>query len=155
LKFPLVSVSVRVAGWDEVESVKQRRRSQGAAPASGRSRGELAALTDALRVFASEREWEKFHSPKNLAMALAVEVAELQEPFQWLTERESRRMGRAELSTIAEEVADVQIYLLMLADKLGIDVTRAVEEKIEKNRTRYPVERVRGTAKRERRLEGR
>jgi NTP pyrophosphatase (non-canonical NTP hydrolase) len=84
-------------------------------------------------------------------MALFVEVAELAEHFQWLTERESFQVGSAERSEIADEAADVQIYLLMLGDKLGIDLIRAVEEKIEKNRARYPVEQVRGVAKKARR----
>jgi dCTP diphosphatase len=114
-------------------------------------RSELVVLMKALRDFAREREWERFHSPKNLATALSVEVAELLEPFQWLTEDESRRMSAASLSAIREEVADVQIYLLMLADKLGIDVALAVREKIEKNRANYPVEKVRGSTRRPRR----
>lgn len=112
---------------------------------------DLAALTTALTAFAKERDWEKFHSPKNLAMALSVEAAELLEHFQWLTESESNRLDSTKLSEITEEAADVQIYLLMLADKMGIDLTRAVEDKIEKNRARYPVDEVRGTAKKARR----
>jgi NTP pyrophosphatase (non-canonical NTP hydrolase) len=109
-------------------------------------RNDLAALTSTLREFAKERDWEKFHSPKNLVMALSVEVAELMEHFQWLTEAESLRVSRAKRSEITKEVADVQIYLLLLADKLRIDLSRAVEEKIERNRARYPVEAVRGRA---------
>jgi dCTP diphosphatase len=137
----------------EVVVVEDRRRRLGVRVARQQVRSPLdvAALTNALRAFAGEREWEKFHSPKNLAIALSVEVAELLEPFQWLTEGESLRMSRTRLSEIADEVADVQIYLLMLADKLGIDLARAVEAKIEKNRTHYPVEKVRGSAKRPRR----
>jgi dCTP diphosphatase len=116
----------------------------------GRKRDELASLTSALRAFARERDWGKFHSPKNLAMALSVEVAELLEHFQWLTERESSEISRAARSEIADEAADVQIYLLMLADKLQIDLVRAVEDKIERNRARYPVEQARGVAKKAR-----
>jgi len=107
---------------------------------------DLSAISKALAEFASEREWEKFHSPKNLAMALSVEVAELLEHFQWLTETESRQLAGAKVSEIAEEVADVQIFLLMLADKLGIDLINAVEAKIEKNRSKYPADKVRGSA---------
>lgn len=111
----------------------------------------ITSLTEELRVFARERAWGRFHSPKNLVMALSVEVAELMEHFQWLTERQSRRPSRGLRPALAEELADVQIYLLMLADKLQIDLTEAVEEKIEKNRERYSVERSRGHAKKARR----
>src|SRR5574338_409580 len=127
------------------------KRTRDASAAIRRKRSDLASLTSALRAFSSERDWGKFHSPKNLAMAISVEVAELVEHFQWLTERESLRVGRAQRSEIADEGADVQIYLLMLADKLQIDLVRAAEEKIEKNRARYPVERVHGVAKKARR----
>jgi NTP pyrophosphatase (non-canonical NTP hydrolase) len=127
----------------------KRTRSTGTRRSTRRS--DLASLISVLQAFASERDWGKFHSPKNLAMALSVEVGELMEHFQWLTERESFQVGCAERSEIAEETADVQIYLLMLADKLRIDLVRAVEEKIEKNRTRYPVDQVRGVAKKARR----
>lgn len=112
---------------------------------------DLTAISAALAAFAREREWEKFHSPKNLAMALAVEAAELLEHFQWITEHESRHLEAAKISEVAEEVADVQIYLLMLGEKLGIDLTRAVEAKIEKNRSKFPVEEIRGRAARPRR----
>jgi NTP pyrophosphatase (non-canonical NTP hydrolase) len=122
---------------------------------TARKSNDLASLTRALRAFAGERDWEQFHSPKNLAMAVSVEVAELLEHFQWLTESESFRVGREHRSEIADEVADVQIYLLMLADKLRIDLVRAVEEKIEKNRMRYPVQQVRGVAKKARGSEAR
>ncbi len=114
---------------------------------------DLAALTMELAAFSRERDWQKFHSPKNLAMALSVETAELLEHFQWLTEDESTRLNSTTRSEIADEAADVQIYLLMLAEKLQIDVTRAVEEKIAENRARYPVDQVRGSAKKARRPE--
>ncbi len=107
---------------------------------------DLAAISSDLAAFAREREWERFHSPKNLAMALAVEAAELLEHFQWLTEQESRHLGSERIREIEEEAADVQIYLLMLADKLGIDLITAAEAKIEKNRSKYPAEQVRGSA---------
>jgi NTP pyrophosphatase (non-canonical NTP hydrolase) len=114
---------------------------------------DLAALSEALLAFARAREWEKFHSPKNLATALSVEAAELLEHFQWLTETESRHLDPDTISEIAEEAADVQIYLLMLAEKLGVDLGLAVEAKIEKNRARYPADEVRGSAKKARRSE--
>lgn len=106
---------------------------------------DLTALVETLAAFAEEREWEQFHSPKNLAIALLVEAAELLEHFQWITEDESRRLSEAKVAEIEEEAADVQIYLLMLADKLGIDLITASEAKIEKNRSKYPVDQVRGS----------
>jgi len=107
---------------------------------------DLSALANMLRAFAHERDWEQFHSPKNLAMALSIETAELMEHFQWLTEDESRELDPERVAAVAEEAADVQIYLLMLADKLGIDLIAAVTAKIEKNRARYPADAVRGSA---------
>lgn len=109
---------------------------------------KLTALSRTLAEFAREREWEKFHSPKNLATALAVEAAELLEHFQWLTEEESRTLDAWRISRIADEIADVQIYLVMLAGKLGIDPLEAALAKVEKNRLKYPVERARGSAAR-------
>jgi NTP pyrophosphatase (non-canonical NTP hydrolase) len=115
---------------------------------------DLADLTTALREFARERGWEQFHSPKNLATALSVEAAELLEHFQWLNEAESRGLDPKRIADVAEEAADVQIYLLMLADKLGIDLVESATAKIEKNRSKYPANEVRGSAKkRERPLE--
>jgi len=98
------------------------------------------ALVNALRKFAEEREWERFHSPKNLSMALSVEVAELVEIFQWLTEDESRNAANDDAlkNAISEEVADVLIYLVRLADKLEIDLNDAVSKKIIKNAQKYP-----------------
>lgn len=101
-----------------------------------------------LREFADAREWERFHSPKNLATALAVEAAELLEPFQWLKEEESRQLVLypADYQRVREEIADVMIYLLRLADQLEIDLEQAVEEKIRKNAEKYPVSLARGNA---------
>ena len=103
-------------------------------------------LSEALADFARERDWEQFHSPKNLAMALTVEAGELLEHFQWMSEQDSRQPGDQRIAAIAEEIADVQIYLLMLANSLGIDVLEAAELKIEKNRAKYPAETIRGHA---------
>ncbi|MFC3284509.1 nucleotide pyrophosphohydrolase [Litchfieldella rifensis] len=105
----------------------------------------LALIRERLQGFARAREWGQFHSPKNLVMALTGEVGELTEHFQWLTEQESKELSDAELEGVREEIADVQIYLLMLSDKLDIDLLRAVEDKIAKNEQRFPVERVRGS----------
>ncbi|MDO9317615.1 MAG: nucleotide pyrophosphohydrolase [Gammaproteobacteria bacterium] len=97
--------------------------------------------------FASERDWDKFHSPKNLAMALSVEVAELVETFQWLTEAESSSLSIEQLAAVGHEIADVQVYLVRLADKLGVDILHLVEEKMRLNAHKYPVLKVRGSAK--------
>lgn len=107
---------------------------------------DLDRIMAALRTFAQERDWERFHSPKNLAMALSVEAAELLEHFQWLTEAESRELDPSVRGRVSEEIADVQIYLLTLADKLQIDLVAAVDAKIDKNHSRYPIEEARGTA---------
>ena len=106
--------------------------------------GELAELAARLREFAEERDWEQFHSPKNLSMALAVEAAELLEHFQWLTEGESLALAPAKREEVAEELADVFIYLLRLADRLGVDLHGAALAKVAKNAVKYPVEKSRG-----------
>ena len=101
-------------------------------------------LVKRLRRFAEEREWEQFHSPKNLSMALSVEVAEIVEHFQWLTEEESRCLGDDKRAELAEEIGDVMIYLVNLSDKLGIDPLRAASEKLDKNEKKYPAGLVKG-----------
>ena len=100
-------------------------------------------LLNKVRLFREERGWDKFHSPKNLAMALMVEAAELTEHFQWLTEEESRDLPAAELQKVKDEIADVLIYLVNLADKLGLDPVQAAHDKIVKNIEKYPVEAAR------------
>lgn len=107
----------------------------------------IQSLTKALRQFAAEREWEQFHSPKNLASALTVEAAELLEQFQWLTEAQSRALDEAKLAAVRHEIADVFLYLLQLADKLGIDLAHAAHEKLALNARKYPVERSRGSSR--------
>jgi len=107
----------------------------------------LTILTQRLRDFAAARDWERFHSPKNLAMALAAEAGELLEHFQWLTEAQSRELDPSQRELVAAELADVLLYLLRLADRLGIDLKTAAERKIAVNEKRYPVDRVRGSAK--------
>ena len=99
-----------------------------------------------IRLFNQERDWGKYHSPKNLAMALMIEAGELAEHFQWLTEDESRKPAAAKRDRIKEEIGDVLIYLTNLADQLGIDPIRAAHEKIERNRIKYPTEMARGKA---------
>ena len=107
----------------------------------------LQQLAEHLRQFAAERDWEQFHSPKNLAMALSVEVAEIVEHFQWLTEQQSRELDAAKSAEVEQELADALIYLVRLADQLDIDLLEAVERKLALNEAKYPAERVRGSPK--------
>ncbi|MBB5021938.1 nucleotide pyrophosphohydrolase [Desulfurispira natronophila] len=104
-------------------------------------------LRDALDHFAIERDWDQFHSPKNLAMALTVEAAELQECFQWLTEAQSNKLDDQQLAAVRDEIADIQLYLIRLAGKLGVDIEPACWDKIKKNAKKYPAGRVKGSAK--------
>ena len=104
-------------------------------------------LKERLRQFAAERDWDKFHSPKNLSMALITEVAELVEHFQWLTEEQSQNLSPDKLAEIELELADIQIYLVRLADKLHLDLMAAVEKKLALNAQKYPADKVRGSSK--------
>lgn len=104
----------------------------------------MKSLLKIVREFNRKRDWEQYHSPKNLAMALLVEAAELAEHFQWLTQKESCQITDNKLEAIKDEIGDVLIYLVNLADKCGIDPLRAAHDKIEKNRAKYPAEKVRG-----------
>jgi NTP pyrophosphatase (non-canonical NTP hydrolase) len=108
---------------------------------------DLESITEALRQFAREREWEQFNAPKNLACALSVVASELLEHFQWLTEEQSRHLPADKVHAVSLEAADVLLYLLTLADKLGIDLVAAAREKIAINAQKYPVELSRGTSK--------
>jgi NTP pyrophosphatase (non-canonical NTP hydrolase) len=112
---------------------------------------DLESLRAQLREFAREREWEPFHAPKNLACALAVEAAELLEHFQWMTDEESRQLGPEQREEVALEAADVLLYLVQLADKLGIDLADAARRKMAINARRYPVETARGSSQKARR----
>jgi dCTP diphosphatase len=103
-------------------------------------------LRDLLRDFAKERDWDQFHSPKNLAMALVVEAGEIVEHFQWLTEQQSQNLPPEKLREIQEEIGDTLIYLTRLADKLGIDPVEAARDKVRKNAEKYPVEKAKGRA---------
>lgn len=109
---------------------------------------DFNVLVEQLRRFAEERDWEQFHSPKNLAMALAAEAGELLELFQWLTEEQSRWVlpGTEDHNRSAEEVADILIYLLRLCDRLQIDLEQAVLDKIAINEKKYPVPESKGNA---------
>lgn len=107
---------------------------------------ELAQFRAELQRFVEERDWQQFHSPKNLAMALAGEVGELLEHFQWLSEEGSRNLAPAELEAVAMELADIQIYLVNLSGQLGIALGAAVARKMAINAKKYPVEKSRGRA---------
>lgn len=104
----------------------------------------LEALRERLRGFVRERDWEQFHSPKNLAMAMIVEAAELVEHFQWATEQESRQLSQEKRARVEQEVADTFIYLLRLSDVLGIDLINAAHRKMDINAEKYPADKVRG-----------
>ena len=106
----------------------------------------VATLRDAMRLFVAERDWEQFHSPKNLVMGLAVEAAELMEHFLWIENQASRQVvdDAGKLGEIADEMADVACYLLALSDSLGIDLSEAILGKLEKNAQKYPVEKCKG-----------
>ena len=108
---------------------------------------DLESLRDQLRTFASERDWDQFHSPKNLAAALAVEASELLEHFQWLTEAQSQQLPPETLNEVSNEVADVLLYLIRISDKLGIDLIAAANAKIVLNAEKYPVEKARGSSR--------
>jgi dCTP diphosphatase len=107
---------------------------------------DMRELRKEISRFISERDWEQFHSPKNLAMALSVEVAEIVEHFQWLTEEQSRNPPPETLAELQEEIGDVLIYLTELAEKLGTDPVEAAKVKLEINNKRYPATLVRGKA---------
>jgi dCTP diphosphatase len=107
---------------------------------------ELEGLRDELRRFAEARDWNQFHSPKNLAMALAAESGELLEIFQWLTEEQSRALDPKGQAKATEEIADILLYLVRLGDQLGIDPVAAARQKLVENDRKYPVEKARGNA---------
>lgn len=106
--------------------------------------GEFARVRDLVRVFVDERDWDQFHTPKNLASALSVEAAELLEHFQWLQHGRIDELGPEKLVQVRHEMADVLVYLVRLADKLDVDLVAAVDEKMVLNRAKYPADLVRG-----------
>ena len=114
---------------------------------SMRMNNDLPSLTQSLHDFATARNWEQFHSPKNLASALSVEAAELLEHFQWLTEEQSRNLSAPKTAEVAAEAADVLLYLLQLCDKLNIDLLAAARSKLIVNGEKYPVDRAHGSSK--------
>jgi NTP pyrophosphatase (non-canonical NTP hydrolase) len=108
---------------------------------------DLDLLRDQLRAFAAARDWDQFHSPKNLAMALSVEAAELLEIFQWLTEAQSRSLAPGARAAASDEIADVLLYLIRLCDALGIDPIAAAHRKLVVNGEKYPVDKARGNSR--------
>lgn len=114
---------------------------------SDMSHNDLDTLKNHLREFADTRDWNQFHSPKNLCMALSVEVAEITEHFQWLTEEQSRSLSQEKLDEVATELADTLLYLVRLADRLEIDLLTAALKKMKTNEQKYPVDQSRGNAK--------
>ena len=106
----------------------------------------IAQLRQLVNDFVERRQWHQFHTPKNLAMSLAIEAAELMEHFQWLTAEQSRQLAATpdKRSQIGEEMADVLAYLLAMANELGLDVSTALRDKIAKNERKYPAEQYRG-----------
>lgn len=104
----------------------------------------LEDLRSRLQAFVQERDWEQFHSPKNLSMAMIVEAAELVEHFQWMTEQESMEIPAEKREQVAHEIADTFVYLLRIADVLGIDLITAANAKIDINAKKYPADKVRG-----------
>lgn len=108
---------------------------------------ELQELRDLIRDFVAERDWDKFHTPKNLAVSLSVEAGELLEPFQWVITGNEDELTDRQLLHVRHEAADVLVYLIRLTDKLGIDLGDAVREKLELNKLKYPADIVRGSAR--------
>ena len=107
----------------------------------------LLELRDALRDFCAERDWDQFHSPKNLAIALSVEASELLERFQWLTDDGSKALSEETFEAVRQEMADVLLYLIRLADKLDVNLLHAAEAKLRINATKYPVDKSRGCSR--------
>jgi len=104
-------------------------------------------LMKRIRDFIKERDWEQFHSPKNLSMALSIEASEIMEHFQWKTTEESRQLDEETWSEVKDEIGDTFVYLLRLCDELNIDPIKAANDKMLKNAEKYPVEKARGNSK--------
>ena len=108
---------------------------------------DIETIKHRLREFAAERDWERFHTPKNLACALSVETSEVLEIFQWLSDEESMQLKPEKKESAEEELADVFLYLVRLADRLDIDLLRAAEKKLDINASKYPVHLAKGNAR--------
>lgn len=108
---------------------------------------DINSLTEKINQFAKDRDWDQFHSPKNLSMALVAEAGELVEQFQWLTEEESKNLSPEKKERVNDEIADVLIYTLRLCSKLGIDPLQSVNDKVQKNERKYPIALAKGNAR--------
>jgi NTP pyrophosphatase (non-canonical NTP hydrolase) len=106
----------------------------------------LEQLRERMATFVTERDWDQFHTPKNISMSIAIEAAELMEHFQWLTVEQSKSLDPDLLEAIGEELADIVIYSLSMANTLGLDLAETVLKKMAKNSRKYPVEKVKGKA---------
>jgi len=109
--------------------------------------GDLTRLRDAIREFTRERDWDQFHTPKNLAISVSIEAAELLEQFQWLQTGVTSELGERRLTDVRHEMADVLVYLIRLADKLDINLVASAWEKLELNRAKYPADKVKGDSR--------
>ena len=105
---------------------------------------EIKKIQEKIRRFRDDRDWMQFHDPKNMAVSLIIEASELLEHFQWKSKKEVEDYIKENVDEVQDEIADIALYLFELADNLGIDLTRAMERKIEKNEKKYPVEKARG-----------
>ncbi len=108
---------------------------------------DIDSLNERIRKFVEDRDWEQYHSPKNLAMAMIVEASELVEIFQWMTEEESHNLEPDKLRRVEEEIADVTVYLMRIADQLNINLYEAIDRKLNLNEKKYPADLVRGKSK--------
>lgn len=109
--------------------------------------GNLTEIEQQILTFMRDRDWEQFHTPKNLVLALTGELGELAEHFQWVTDSEALELSEIKRSAVADEIADIQIYLLLLSSRLGINIPEAVEQKMAANTEKYPADKVRGSAR--------
>jgi dCTP diphosphatase len=108
---------------------------------------DLRSIQQKIRTFRDERDWMQFHNPKNLAISISIEAAELLEHFQWKSYEESEKHASEATGQLADEVADVAVYLIELCDNLGIDLEAAIHAKLTKNAAKYPATKARGSAK--------
>ena len=108
------------------------------------SKTTIAEIKSLVGEFVDQRDWQQFHSPKNISMALAVEAAELMEHFQWISMEDSRQVDSQQLEAIGEEIADVFCYTIAMANSLDLDLTSIFERKMEKNRQKYPASEYQG-----------
>lgn len=107
---------------------------------------DIKRITEELRQFAKDRDWDQFHSPKNLSMALSVEAGELVEKFQWLTEQQSFELSDKKKKEVEEEIGDILIYLVRIADQLDVELIKVADEKLKQNAEKYPIEKAKGKA---------